>query len=165
MRAYKVLALDTGTKTGFAIGYPDDKIESGVQDFSLKRGESAGMRFIIFRAWLEKIITATAPDLIVYEQAHHRGGAATDLCVGMTTRIVEIAALHDINCTSCHSAKLKKFATGSGRASKEDMIVAAEKLTGIKPQDDNEADALCLLAFAREEYEPKVEKSVRKDKT
>jgi hypothetical protein len=35
-------------------------------------------------------------DLAIYEQAHHRGGAATEFCVGLTTRVVEFAAENKI---------------------------------------------------------------------
>jgi hypothetical protein len=56
---------------------------------------------------------------------------------------------------------LKKFATGNGRASKDDMIKKANMLVGEKgfhPEhnheitDDNEADAICLLAYAESQY-------------
>lgn len=47
---------------------------------------------------------------------------------------------------------LKKWATNNGNASKEDMILAANKITMpmISVKDDNQADAICLLAYAEE---------------
>ena len=145
-----IVAIDPGTKTGWA-SWVRGFLESGVQEFSLKRGESAGMRFIRFRAWLKDLIKAVGPDLIVYEQAHLRGGWATDLLVGMTTRICEDAAAAGIEMTSVHSATLKKAIAGTGRADKLAMMKAAARLyPGRRIQDDNEADALCLLAWARQ---------------
>lgn len=85
-------------------------------------------------------------DVIVFEQAHHRGGAATAVCVGLVTEVLAFAAEHDIETMPVHTASLKKFATGSGRASKTDMIEAA-KARGWNPQDDNEADAQLLLEY------------------
>ena len=43
---------------------------------------------------------------------------------------------------------VKKWATGNGRASKDQMIEAAKRLTGVDPEDDNSADALCICAMA-----------------
>ena len=42
---------------------------------------------------------------------------------------------------------IKKHATGKGNAGKAAMIAAA-RARGFAPQDDNEADALALLAWA-----------------
>ncbi|MEN6621442.1 MAG: hypothetical protein ABFD50_07845, partial [Smithella sp.] len=68
-----LLAIDTGTKTGWAIIKDGRVYESGVQDFSKKRGESNGAMFLRFRGWLGHI-TDLDIDLVIYEQAHHRGG-------------------------------------------------------------------------------------------
>ena len=45
-------------------------------------------------------------------------------------------------------ATVKKWAAGSGRAGKLEMVEAAKKLTGVDAEDDNEADALCICAYA-----------------
>ena len=142
-----ILALDCGIRTGWA-SWSRGFMESGVQEFALQRGESPGMRFIRFRKWLVEMLKTTDAVVIAFEQAHHRGGYAVDLLVGMTTRIVEEAALRGIETAAVHSATLKKFATGSGRADKSAMMSAAEKRWGKRPATDDEADALCLLAWA-----------------
>lgn len=144
----RILALDLGTKTGWATNCPQ---ESGVQEFLLNRGESPGMRYIRFRAWLEEMIEIVKPDVIVYEQTHMRGGYATELAHGFSTRVQEICAKYGIEHAAVHSATLKKFATGSGRAKKEDMIKAAHTKLGVSKRiDDNEADALWLLKWGIE---------------
>ena len=150
----KILAIDCGTKTGFAL-YSNGIMEGGVQDFSLKRGESVGMRFVRFRSWLQEMlqITAAAPlDLVVYEQAHHRGGSATEVLVGMVTRIQEECDQKNINYTSVHSATLKKFATGKGNAGKEQMLAEARRRFGDEVEDHNEADARLMVEWARKEF-------------
>jgi len=146
-----ILALDCGTHTGWAFG-DGSRIESGVQVFDLKRGESPGMRYIRFNAWLQEIFDLLEPDLVAFEMAHHRGGAATELMAGMTTRILEACADRGINHTSVHSATLKKFATGSGRADKEAMKKRASKIAGRLIISDDEADALCLLEYIRGQF-------------
>lgn len=145
-----ILAIDCGTKTGWAISC-NGMVESGVQDFTLKRGESAGMRFFNFRIWLKRMLNKFPIKLVVYEQAHHRGGAATMVGVGMVTRIQEECDIRELKYTPIHSATLKKFATGSGRASKESMLSRAREEWGVHVIDDNEADALFLMDYARKE--------------
>jgi len=126
----KILAIDPGTMLGWATD-SSGRLEFGTHDFSLRRGESPGMRFHRFNRWLFEMVLregqAPAVDLIIYEQAHHRGGAATDVLVGMTTRIHELCAspfrwsgLHQlaggksvpIDYCAVHSATLKAFALG-----------------------------------------------------
>jgi Holliday junction resolvasome RuvABC endonuclease subunit len=151
----RILALDCGTKTGWAAS--DMKyswLESGVQDFSLKRGDSAGMRFLAFRAWLGGMIERTRPNLIVYEQPHRliiKGGCAAEIAFGMTTRIQEICSERGLEHTAILPTVLKKFATGKGNAKKE-VVLAAAKKKWPDVQDDNEADALWILEWAKKEY-------------
>jgi Holliday junction resolvasome RuvABC endonuclease subunit len=152
-----ILALDCATKTGWAIGRKNGDgaklVESGVQVFDVRRGESPGLRFARFRSWLAEIWQVGGPfDLVIYEQAHHRGGAATELCVGMTTRVVEWAAEHGIEHAAVHTGTLKKAIGGHGHADKVVMMRKAQEMWDALPQDDNEADALCLLRYAIDNY-------------
>lgn len=155
----KILALDLATKTGWGIAHDGKLVESGVQDFSPKRGESPGMRFLMFRRWLEKMVGpefATDVDLIVFEQAHHRGGAPTEVGVGLSTHTMSVAASVHVDYATVHTGTLKKFAAGHGKAPKLEMIVAARKFWDITPTDDNHADALCVLAWAVARYDMQV---------
>jgi crossover junction endodeoxyribonuclease RuvC len=148
----KVLAFDFGCRTGWA-SCCDGQVESGVQDFPLARGESPGMRFLRFRAWMSGIVNLVRPEICIYELAHHRGGYATELLVGMITRLQEHCAISHIEYSPVHSATLKKFATGSGRADKAKMLGEAKKrFPGRQITDDNEADALLLLAYGMEHF-------------
>lgn len=148
----KILALDLASITGWASAQDSQRVESGIVEFALKRGESPGMRFIRFNAWLREMLTNLAPDLVIYEQAHHRGGVATELCVGLVTRVQEMCSERGINYEKLHSATLKKFAVGKGNAKKGVMLQAAREKWGQQVQDDNEADALWLLSWAEEQY-------------
>lgn len=150
-----VLALDLSTNTGWALSDRNGVITSGVQTFDLRRGESKGMRFLRFRKWLKdmfnlgelgKQCNEKNPGLVIYEQPHFRGGFATELLVGFATDVLAEAALFGLDHTVFHTATLKKFATGHGKASKEDMIVKAKEFfPGVEILDDNHADALLLL--------------------
>ncbi|HHT9147295.1 MAG TPA: crossover junction endodeoxyribonuclease RuvC [Candidatus Wunengus sp. YC61] len=149
----KLLAIDTGTKTGFCMMRDGFIYESGTMDFSKKRGESNGMMFFRFRNWLSTILDAwCGVDMVVYEQAHHRGGAATEIGVNLTGRIQECCAERGIEFASIHSGTLKKAITGHGNADKQEMIAFARLRLGREPLDDNEADAVALAAFGWGEY-------------
>jgi hypothetical protein len=158
----RILALDLGTSMGWA-WWSGRRRESGVQTFDLKRGESPGMRYIRFGGWL----SATAkwgepgadvaneglgPELIIYEQAHQRGGAATEVAAGFSTRVQEFCARHGVEHAMVHSMTLKKFVAGKGHASKE-MIVSAVNERWGPPfvTSDDEADAIGLLEYAKVE--------------
>lgn len=152
-----ILALDLGTKTGWAAIHQHVQVQhftntittSGVQKFVVPRGSNPDMRYLLFEKWLDDIVMLKRPDVIVYELPHMRGGKASDLLVGFMTIVRMYCVKHGKNYISVHSATLKKFATGSGRASKEEMVLTAEQRYG-KVQDDNQADALHLLAWAME---------------
>lgn len=145
-----ILAIDCGSRCGFA-SLMNGRTESGVIEFALKRGESPGMRFILFNSWLHRILDLIKPDLVVYEMAHQRGGFATEILIGMVTRIQEECLKKEIEYTSIHSMTLKKFATGSGKANKEIMLEKAKEKFKEGIEDHNEADALWMLEYARKE--------------
>lgn len=145
-----ILSFDIATRTGWATNIYGNR--SGVIEFPLKRGESPGMRFLRCRAWLKEMgkLLDGQIQVIAFEQAHHRGGAATMVCVGLVSEVLAFAAQHSIETMPVHTATLKKFATGNGRASKGAMIAAAQRL-GWDVTDDNEADAALLLEYALSE--------------
>ncbi len=146
-----ILALDLGKKTGYAY-VKEGVLYSGTAEFGVKRGESHGMLYYHFRQWLCNMGAWAEPGLIAYELPHHRGGYATDVLVGFSTRVQEYAASHDIDYIGVHSATLKKSATGNGRASKADMVAAMQKRWGWDGEDDNESDALAILSYAIKEF-------------
>lgn len=143
-----ILALDCATKTGWSIWQNGILIESGVQDFSKKRGETNGILFLRFRHWLKDITAHQPIQVITYERAHFRGGAATEICVGLQTRAQEMAAEIKADCYPVATLGLKKFATGRGNADKQDMIRVAWKILKRQPIDDNEADAVLIGQMA-----------------
>lgn len=143
----RILALDAATTTGFA------HTDGAGGTFTLpkaKKGEPIGKRMAHFYDWLRMMLADHETDVIVYEQAHHRGGAPTRMGVGLVT-IIEVAAYqHECQVKSCHTATLKKHATGNGRAEKYQMRQAAERENPtIEIVDDNHCDALWLLHWAQ----------------
>jgi Holliday junction resolvasome RuvABC endonuclease subunit len=108
--------------------------------------------FLRFRAWLSRMLDMEV-DLAVYEQSHFRGGAATEIGVNLTGRIQELCTDRGIEYSIIHTASLKKWACGHGKADKAQMVNRAAAYLGRAPIDDNEADAVLIGMMACEEYE------------
>jgi Holliday junction resolvasome RuvABC endonuclease subunit len=120
------------------------------------------MRYVRFNRWIEETVFRSAlngqglverigpprVDLLVFEQAHHRGGAATEVAAGFSTRVLEFAARHGIEHGTVHTATLKKFVTGKGNAKKPEMVGAVRLRWAPSVTDDNEADAIAILYYA-----------------
>jgi Holliday junction resolvasome RuvABC endonuclease subunit len=129
-------------------------IESGYFDIRQERGESGGMRFIRFRAWMAEIFVRTRPELVTYELPFVRNGATSAFLIGLATRVEEEAAVRKMDYAKIHLSTLKKWGTDNGAASKEDMIIAAGRIAGHPFEDDNEADAFIQLAYAINHFDP-----------
>lgn len=121
-------------------------------DFSKRRGESNGAMFLRFRVWLQEIMTHCQLQFVAYEQAHHRGGAATEIGVNLTGRVQEQCAALGLEFVAVHTATLKKWATGSGKADKAQMMAVSKKYLGRDPVSDDEADAVLIAVWAHENY-------------
>jgi hypothetical protein len=89
------------------------------------------------------------PHVVVYERPHLRGWAASFSLVGRAAIVEASCSKLGVQAISVHSATIKKYITGSGRATKEDVIKAVKK-RGFKPKDDNAADAIALWLYAQE---------------
>ncbi|MGV2894184.1 hypothetical protein ACNPPY_00180 [Achromobacter sp. AGC78] len=148
-----ILALDLGTKTGFALRRRDGSTRHGTEVFTPRKSWSEGQKWARYRAWLAGIINDEKIHRVVYEQvirhevkgrplwdAAHAYGAF-EAITHMVCDGFNIQA-HGVNL-----ATVKKSFTGSGRAKKEDMISQAE-VRGFKVVDDNNADALAILHWA-----------------
>lgn len=144
----KIMALDPGTHVGWCVMGDDALFAVGCMDFPLARGESLGSRFLKFRAWMWAMLETNRPDIVVYEQAHMRGGAATDILVGMTTRIQEYCSERGIEYMPVHSMTLKKEMAGTGKASKEQMTTVASIIYPGHDLNEHESDAILLAAYA-----------------
>jgi Holliday junction resolvasome RuvABC endonuclease subunit len=104
------------------------------------------MRWIEFRAWLCRLLDSAPTAIIGYEQAHHRGGAATHVAHSLISVVEAVSAERNLEITSRHTASIKKHALGKGRGDKSAMLKSAQqKWEDRSIADDNEADALWLL--------------------
>jgi Holliday junction resolvasome RuvABC endonuclease subunit len=138
-----VLALDLGSRTGFAI-LKDERIIIGTR--KLKHDKRAsGRRFLDFRNWLVQIIKAHNIYVVFFERVYrHSGTEAAHVYGAFMYTLAAVCEELSVKCTGIPVGTIKKFATGKGNASKEDMINFA-KSCGYNPLDDNSADALAIL--------------------
>lgn len=138
-----ILTLDLGSSTGWAY-FDGMRITSGTISFKPYRFEGGGMRFLRFRQWLDEL----PPFGAVYfeEVRRHLGTDAAHLYGGFLATLGAWCESGGVPYSGIPVGTIKKHATGSGRASKEDMIAAA-KAKGFNPCDDNEADAIAIMDY------------------
>ena len=138
-----ILALDLGTTTGWALRSRDGLISSGSQSFKPQRFEGGGMRFLRFKRWLAEIKgSSDGIDALHFEEVRrHVSTDAAHAYGGFMATLPTWCAHHQIAYQGVPVGTIKKHATGKGNASKEEMV-AAMRVRGHDPVDDNEADAL-----------------------
>lgn len=140
----KLLALDLGTTSGYALGVSGAVI-SGSQSFANRRFDGGGMRFVRFRTFLAELYAATPFERVVYEEVRaHKGVDAAHVYGGLMATLTAWCEEKAIPYEGVPVGAIKRYATGKGNA-KKDAIIAAVSSWGFKPVDDNEADALALL--------------------
>lgn len=146
----KILALDLGTKTGWAFRLEDGSIKSGVVLFDFdKRIEGGGVRYWRFSEWLKEMCSEHNFDIIVFEEVRrHTATHAAHVYGGFLASLQSYCdGYNQTPYTSFGVKTIKLFITGKGNASKEEVIRAVKK-RGLEPKDDNEADAIAILLCA-----------------
>jgi Holliday junction resolvasome RuvABC endonuclease subunit len=146
-----ILALDLGTRTGWALVDRDANVTSGVVEFKQDRWHGGGMRFLRFRAWLDEVYRlAGGFDQLFYEQVRRHAGTDASHLYGGWLAILEVwCEQNSVAYDGVPVGTIKKHAAGRGNADKAAMIAAAVA-RGFSPADDNEADAIALLLWAIE---------------
>jgi Holliday junction resolvasome RuvABC endonuclease subunit len=146
-----VLALDLGTTTGWALRGPDCRITSGTVTFRSSRFEGGGMRYLRFQHWLREMLDLAGPiERIVFEEVRrHVSTDSSHVYGGLLATLTAWSELNTIPYQGVPVGTIKRFATGRGNADKT-AVIAAIRLRGFNPSDDNEADALAILLWAIE---------------
>lgn len=152
-----ILALDLGTRTGWAYALPGGAPAHAHVRLPNDRGD--GAFFSAFRRFLLDHITVHAPRLIVYEAPLITGSATSVQTVfrlfGLAAHTVEIAHIREVRCERANNASVKKFLTDNGRAKKPEVMDAI-RARGWEPDGDDEADALAVLLWAESKWAPNV---------
>ncbi len=137
------LFVDPATTCGMAVGMLGFIVAS---DLELKvEDEPFAARLWRLKRWLEQTHDADPITLIGYESSRFLKSADAAFCYGaIVGQLLLFALEHDIPVESVPVATLKKFWTGSGNASKQQMMAAARQ-RGFEPASHNEADAIAGL--------------------
>ena len=147
--ATTILALDLGSKTGWALQQTDGQITSGTVEFRPGRFESGGMAFLRFKGWLDEVLAFAGPMKAAYfeEVRSHAGTTAAHVYGGFLAHLTAWCEKREIPYQGIPVGTIKKHATGKGNANKQ-AVIQAMKAKGHHPSDDNEADALAILHWA-----------------
>ena len=147
--------MDTAARVGWST-LENGILECGMQHFQppkvgrkTKEDEHIGVQFSRFEIWFWRKLEALDPDIVFYEEpAGGIGGNTALKCIGWKVLMMACCARKGIPMLGVHSGTLKKYATGSGKAEKEDMIHAVNaKFKDLDIKDDNTADAVHILCY------------------
>lgn len=152
----KILGLDPANQCGWAF---DDGfgVTFGVWSLKDKTDQHAGRRLERFRRRLFTFRREHGFEVIGFEDASfgsnnaHTAASHNELC-GV---IKMVAAELEVPVFDYKPNHLKKWLTGSGKASKQDMIAAVERRFQIKTDNDNIADAIAVMARTKHEFTEK----------
>ena len=149
-----ILCLDLGTQAGWALRSDDGTVTSGSESFHPQRFEGGGMRYLRFKRWLTELKQLTdSLDAVYFEEVRrHAGVDAAHAYGGFMAHLTAWCEHHEIPYQGVPVGTIKKHATGKGNANKQEMMATMHRL-GYQPVDDNEADALALLSWARAHQE------------
>lgn len=144
-----ILALDISLKTGFAYGAGADSIRFGTRDFTGVSPDNA-VRGRRFNRWLCELMTEIQPHDVYIEKGFYKNGLPTTaLLWGLNWEANRVAEIRNIPRAEIIPASIKKFITGNGRATKE-QVMEAVRARGYGIGNDHEGDAVALLLYAME---------------
>lgn len=139
------LFVDLGTTCGYAVGDRDSRM-SGEWNLKPTRFESWAMRLIHFRRRLEETHKTFKFEHAAFEEVRAHAGVDAAHCYGALMGVLHVFCEEKgIPYEGVPVGTLKKFWTGKGNASKEQMIEACFQRTGMTPVSHNEADAIAGL--------------------
>lgn len=141
----KILAIDQASRLGWAIS----ATVYGTWDLTTRKDESHGMKLVRLRAKLAEICQSEGVTIIAYERAASQYAASVISSAKMIATIELYCTDNGIEYVGYSAKEIKMYATGKGNAKKEAMIQAAKDKYGYTGSDDNEADALHILHYAK----------------
>lgn len=144
-----ILALDLATACGWAIGAPSETPRFGTHVLP-SCGDDVGKFAWAFHDWLTPLVSTERPHLIIYEAPvlpRQTTPATVIKLNGLAYDTEKIARYHRVRVVKANVSRLKKFWTGSGRATKDDMMAAARR-QGLRVRTEHDADACAAWALA-----------------
>lgn len=152
------LGLDLGTRTGFSWQAGAGPVQSGTWDHSPRSGAGSGRRYLSLQTRLDALryqagaIFAVGYEAVQFapkDQAGNTMVSAMHVWAGYEAILTAWCERYGVLYLPVHTATLKKFGAGTGRASKEQMKEAFKSLRGRSAIDDNEADAFHVMRWVQ----------------
>ena len=149
--------FDLGGNFGYAVlNDTGNRLVSGV----INLGKRTPKSLHTFQTHLYNLIKKYDLAVVGYEQVTFmpKGGKgkggfkAVQAWGGYEAILWTVSYQYECDILPVHVGTLKKLATGSGRAEKEDMEVAAYTRWSHVPEDDNESDALWIAEYGRRKF-------------
>lgn len=155
----KILALDPATRTGFA----HSNGHRGVWDLS-RYSQASDKALALFRE-IHSAHDYWTVELVAIEEAGFGAGPGQLHTMAFHNQlrgaVMTAAGSIGAGLVAYKPTSIKKFATGNGRATKQQMVRAAKTVLGIEPRSDDEADALFILEMARQGFVTEAEVAKR----
>jgi len=150
-RMAKLIGIDPGITTGWAVFDNNGHVDSGVWEFQTKRMDGAGMCYLKFRKKLSQLYYQHKSAAILFEEIRsHKGVSAAHKYGGFTATLMAWCEKMNIPYESVPVGCVKQEAAGKGNASKAQMIAAAAlKWPNVCVADDNQADAMWIAEYGR----------------
>ncbi len=143
-----ILALDLGTKLGWAMLPRGGQITHGTESFAPRKSWSPGQRWQRFRTFLHEVVSRHNIHVIAYEDVKRHAGTDAAHAYGAFQALTELVAdSHRVRLVPVGVGTIKKHWTGKGNADKDAMLAQA-RTRGFRPETDNDADALAILHWA-----------------
>ena len=145
-----VMGVDPGLTVGWALYNPTHNVMV-CGEIDLRPLSDLGERLAELRDSLDAMFAGRRPSLVAIERPFGRG-AFTSETPGVICALTHMVAFdHQIPRREYTASAIKKAITGSGKASKRDVMQAVAERYGFKPENDHQADAaaVAVLAWAR----------------
>ncbi len=143
-----LLTFDLATRTGWCFSKHgnSDGLASGFFDLPKKVKWHEALLFFSVKVFA--LIGKYEPDEVIVEKPQRfRNQDAARVAYSLYHSLKQEWPKKPVD---VNGMTLKKWATGTGRAEKEQMVEAARARTGVAVVDHNEADAILLACYGRE---------------
>lgn len=143
-----ILALDLGTKLGWAVRARDGAVWHGTEVFTPRKSWTPGQRWLRARSFVTDLVVRHQVHAIAYEDVKRHAGTDAAHAYGAFLCLVQMVAdSHRAALMPVGVGTIKKHWTGKGNADK-DAMTAQAKVRGYRPETDNDSDALAILHWA-----------------
>jgi Holliday junction resolvasome RuvABC endonuclease subunit len=141
-----MVGLDIATRTGWC-RWDGGRFRTGVIDCSPGgRDEPEGVRYLRLAERFPPVLEGA--QAVVIERTYSKGRRTAEVLNGLTAVALVACERRGIEYAFVDATVLKAFAIG-GRASKAEMVAAAERELGVNGLTDDEADAYWLVRYGR----------------